>query len=195
MFMGIIPVTFTDCCRCKDPGPDKYFSVDSMNVTTQYDHFYGLGFDSTAYYPFDSIGFIVSVNHLKQISSLFSQPTFSFITSAYACSCNEPNFIIQQKVASFEIISKVDSLYNDEIILKRGDVLNTYFNVDINGSTVRFKLEEYQLTNYFPGYSNQSIQLYLNVRPKQPVTLLVDIIVKLNDGKVFLFENQSIKVK
>jgi hypothetical protein len=194
VFMGLIPVSFTNCCKCGDPGPDQVYKIESFLIRTQYENAIEVQ-DTAEFYPYDSVGKLIAVDTFKRISYLSPSYGVSFASSATACDCVVPEMIIQNHITTINITCEQDVTISDSISIKAGELLNSYFGVKSSSYQVSYSIAEFLSFSKWPRYEYPDMSIFFNTKPSTEVSLLFDIEITLSDGKKFLFANEQLKIK
>src|SRR5687768_5937733 len=119
--LGFIPVSFSECsrCKCEDPGPARYYSLDSLSVRLLHPGMFENGrtvpLDSTKFFPFDSVTEAVSILKATLLAHRKPAPCGSLTTSAYACDCAVADMRMRDHVTQIEIISTIDVSYTGQL--------------------------------------------------------------------------------
>lgn len=193
LLMGIIPIALTDCCRCKDPGPDKLALIDTLNVSTW------SGPDVLKFYPYESVTISISIDQHRIIGKAeipVKYAPVSLTSSAFACSCKDEVINLQNKISAIQLISQTDTTYNDSLRIRKGDLLNELFNIksDFYTKTLGTTISDY-LTLNGGNYIRQRLDLYLVSKPKHPLPLQFDILISLSNGKTLTYPNESLRIR
>lgn len=196
VFTGCMPLLFIDCnpCKCGDPGPDLVFVADSMELHTWFETGNP---DSVDYTPYDSVWLTLSTTGLTRLS--VSEPTntspFLFIQTANACECVPPNHIVQNYISAINIVSEMDTVYSNGIELKKGVSMTNCFKIKADYYEHPVSIPVFLKTYKKPNYEDRTQYFQLTTKPQNPIRLVFTVEIKLNNGKLFIFKNQVLKVK
>lgn len=182
-----------DICGC-EPRILSYYSITNIDLTL---------LDATRnilqmerYYDYADIQLELLVTETRLDSTKtfgLLEKEYSFFSTAYACSYVPHPY--NQNITSIKIIAKNDFIYQTEKgLVESNQNINEYFFISgsYSGSYDINNLSEQGILMF----SESNLRLLLLEEPTESeVTMVFDIIITLDDGQVFTFENQELKVK
>ncbi|WP_165501288.1 DUF5034 domain-containing protein [Pedobacter psychrodurus] len=143
-------------------------------------------------------GIISSVNYGIQVQLITEQLTLTkpritwgLMQSAYACSCNEDDFIAKEGILSLKIVSNNDF---DTSHPKNTD-LNSYFKAK-KGSTM-ISIDDYIKSSKDLSYNTRyafNEGVFLQVRPAIAKKHRFKLIITLSDGRILEAETTEIEL-
>jgi hypothetical protein len=204
LLIGFIPMScgcFGNCgCDVNNDNDPKDFYIRSLAVETSI-YIKNEPFDSTRFYPFDSIAksIVIDKTVLAHIHQPANDSYLSFSTVALACTETEPGKA-KQTISSILLTSQTDTVINDSIQVKRGEQITKLFSiVESNNSPLEFRKRS--IVSYLATprnvYEGQRVlfSLMFNKQVAHSVHLVFDIVVKLDDGSSFIFENETLNIR
>lgn len=199
VFLGLVPLACEkekceDPCGCGDGPKISQFEIKDMGlrpIETD-DH---TDIDTAQYYHVSKIAIAVSITDQRNIALQSPKSTFSFTSSAYACSPIGPRS--NQFIENVIITAANTVTYKAQtVLIKKGDTITDLFIFDLYSPhpANSESLEEFLSSKpTLDGYG--SFYFRLNPAPYQPTTLVIDVEVTLSDGQIFKFEDEILKVK
>lgn len=170
--------------------PITNFEIQSLGIETIP---YQDTINTEDFYDYDEVSISIFIADVKFITESRKQGyNFSLISEAYACSPPEPS--TSQKISNISIIAKNKfQLVEGEKQVKNGEEVNDYFQISS-------LYTEMQTINNFLSlgeeiYYGSTFKLFFKKRPFQPTTIFLDIIITLDDGKVFRFEDEVLNIQ
>ncbi len=195
LFTGVFPIVScrkcdSAACECGAPGA-KNFTIVSMDVSTIALPSKELA-DTTVYYFKDNIAKALYITETKTTHIQPSEIPFSFTPTALACSPVDP--VSRQSISAVQIICKSTVAVHPGLTVSNGDTLNELFEISYPNEYTFVSIADFLKTpqSY---YSFDQFLFKWKEIPANPVTLIFDLHIKLSNGKVFLFENERLKVK
>lgn len=173
-------------------GGASEFEILSMGLNTIDSS--GMLVNSDQFYWYNVVSKSIFISETRTLGQLpFEQERNGFIPSAYACS---PIFIASQKVSSISIIAKNEFQFRvGEESAAIGAEINDYFRVASSFDGRIRSIENFIQAEGDIYLGEIVFELFLVERPFQPTTFIFDIIVTLDDGKVFTFEDEVLKIQ
>ncbi|MFC0264123.1 hypothetical protein [Fontibacter flavus] len=194
--MGVLPTACDlfcrDSCGCRPLPPARNFIITDfstedfvLNITN---------FDPESYYDRDKYFKVIQVAQIEFITENTSKsPGISFISAAYAC--DPIQGISEQRLISLEIINLKETVLSETETLMVGQNISDRFNLtDFPQFPGKAIAEFIQQENYFRTGESLLLQ-WKDELNGGTLDLEFTIILKLDDGKEFIFEHELMKIK
>ncbi|MCH6198378.1 hypothetical protein MMU07_02220 [Aquiflexum sp. LQ15W] len=193
LMFGAIPISCDilclDSCGCGNNVPPKDFSIKDFEVK---DFLMGQTFNPDFYYPKDDLYKLIEVSDFEFLSQTgHSILGAGFIQIAKACS-PAPNES-KESITGIMITTKKQFGVSPEKNIEIGSDISGYF-----------------LISNYPSNLAETISDYLNIKPKiylgdglflkwnsslvENLELVFDLKIELSNGKVFVFEDEKMKL-
>jgi hypothetical protein len=199
LFLGVLNPFLAGCCLNDSCGcgsfDEQTYRINDLGVTTQL--YSGSEFDNTLYYSNVELIKLVEVVDYERISQM--TPTSHAYLTPMAYACEPPPPIISNEVVSVVITAMEDFTYLTESDLKRnGENITDMFEVAAAYSNDFFDIDQYfggpnDFRYYYPGDTGW-FQLRLKDAPFQETCVKVNIILVLEDGSMYEFVGEELKV-
>jgi hypothetical protein len=193
--IGIIPMSCDlfcqNSCGCGPMSPSREFSIKDLAIG---DLVIGTSaFSSELFYAIDQYYKVIEITGFEYLTDFQEiKISFSLINSVYACSPAPQTSI--QKLTDLKIINKKETtLSNNNLVLEDQEITDRFLISNYpttTGQTITLFLENDQVM-----YMGEPFYLRLNETISNETELNFDILVKLNDGQEFKFEDQVMKIK
>lgn len=190
LFLGLIPFSCEKCdsssCECEDFSDVKDFEILDMEAAILY---HGEGnFDPLKYYPQDSLVIFISTSDRRSVALNDQNSSFPFSSSLWACSPVEPRPV--NPIVSLSLISQSELAYSsasDSISV--GEEITDRF---LYGSGYF-----YDCDNLFNGspWPYDYLEMKLASAPSEPLEIVVDIHIDLEDGKQISIHGVELRVR
>jgi hypothetical protein len=195
LFMGIVPVSCIDQCNgpcgCNPVFETEDFAITTFSIETLFRADKNFAFDPNRYYFHQTLYKAFWVSGLKPVTEVKSQEKGSFfLNTAYACSPPESYSI--ETLRSIRIINKKNLIVNENETLEEGSVINEKFVL-----TQNFQ-QEYNLNSFINNrhrfLKNERLYLKFIGVPSGNIELTFDLEIELDNGVVYRFDNETMKV-
>lgn len=150
--------------------------------------------NSEQFYWYNNVSKSIFISETKAIGQLqLEQENNGLIPVAYACSYIA---LASQKILDISIIAKNEFQFRaGEESVAIGEEINDYFRV-ASSFDGRIRSIENFIQSAPEIYLDEAIfELFFVERPFQPTIFVFYIIITLDDGKVFTFENEVLKIQ
>lgn len=197
IFLGFIPIS----CKedrddpCGPSFPLEEYNIQSLDVKT-INPYNRKVIDTALFYANDSI--IKSIfPDKKEFVNLSEQPAFpyfSLVNAAYACSPVDYDTASKQSISGIQIISKTDVLIDGQVVISKDQEINSFFEIQ----STTFNKNYHSFGNsgeYLQFWDDAEFWLKFKTASPDSIILVFDITVKLSNGKIFVFENEQLKLK
>jgi len=193
LMFGAIPISCDilcfDSCGCGNNAPPKDFSIKNFDVK---DFLMGQTLNPDFYYPKDDFYKLIEVSDFEFLSQTgYSIPGAGFIQIAKACS--PPPNQSKESITGIRVRTKKQFVVSPEENIEIGSDISGYF-----------------LISNYPSNLAETISDYLKVKPKiylghglflkwnsslvENLELVFDIEIELSNGKIFVFDDEKMKL-
>ena len=194
-FVGVIPMSCVDnCdgpCGCQPVFEEKIFSANSFSIETLYRTDRNRPIDPNRFYFHEGLFKGIWVSLLVELAENSQKKGIGgFFPAAYACS--PANSFSIESLRSLRVISKSEQRINEALTFGAGEVVNEYFVLTQNFQQ-EFRIPDFIACNH-RFQKDERIYLKCKSRPDQATQLVVDIEVELDNGKLFTFSNETMRI-
>lgn len=195
LFLGIVPVSCMDQCNgpcgCNPVFETEDFSITTFSIETLFRADRNFAFDPNRFYFHQTLYKAFWVSGLKPVSEIKTPEKGSFfLNTAFACSPPESYSI--ETLRTIRIINKKEIAVNANEILQEGAVINEKFVL-----TQNFQ-QEYNLTDFIKNrhrfLKNERLYLKFTSVPAGNIEITFDLEIELDNGVVYRFDNETMKV-
>lgn len=194
-FIGVIPTSCVqDCsgpCGCEPVFEERFFSVNTLSIETLYRTDRNRPIDPNHFYYHEGLFKGIWVSLLVEISEKTENQNIGGLFPA-TFACSPPNSVSTEALRSLRIINKFEQKINETVSFGAGQAVNEHFVLTQNFQQ-EFKLSDFMART--PRFQkDERIYLKFKTKPQQPIQLTVDIEVELDNGKVFTFLNEPMRI-
>lgn len=194
-FIGVIPTSCVqDCsgpCGCEPVFEERFFSVNTLSIETLYRTDRNRPIDPNRFYFHEGLFKGIWVSLLVELTENSQKKGIGgFFPAAYACS--PANSFSIESLRSLRIISKSEQKFNEAVTLGAGQVVNEHFVLTQNFQQ-EFRISDFTARNH-RFQKDERIYIKCKTKPNQATQLVVDIEVELENGKVFTFSNELMRI-
>jgi hypothetical protein len=175
---------------CNDDNYPKSFVIRSMNTTTVTVNDLSVA-DSSRFYKAQDIAIRIGMKDVEYIAAHDPTPGFSFFNTASACSPVDPK--ATQYITKVTLVNQTDSLVVDSQIIPKGASLTPFFSMSANNPQSFMEISQFITLKQQLAYNGHYL-LQFNPVMLKPTLMYFDITIEMNDGKVFLFEQEKLKL-
>ncbi|MCH6235132.1 hypothetical protein [Cognataquiflexum rubidum] len=193
VLFGAIPVSCDiiclDTCGCGDNPPPRDFSIKDFKANN---FLVGQTFNPDFYYPKEDLYKLIEVSDyefLSQAENPIRGTGFVQVTNACSPAPNKSS----ESITDIKITAKKQFGISSEKTVEIGSDISSYFLVteypSISGKSISEYLKEKPLI-----YLEEGLFLQWNSPLVENQELVFDIKIKLSNGKVFVFEDEKMKL-
>lgn len=195
VFIGVVPIScMKNCdgpCGCEPVFAERFYSANSFSIETLYRTDRNRPIEPNRFYFHEGLFKAIWVSLLIEISDAIEKPkTGGLFPAAYACS--PANSFSSETLRGLRIINKSPVTLNNQVSFAAGENINAHFVL-----TQNFQ-QELQISDFIARnhrfQKDERIYIKCKTKPDQPTQLLVDIEVELDNGKLFTFSNETMKI-
>ncbi len=179
-----------DKYQCGELGKVKDYSIEDIKIKSI--TIKGDQIDTASFYDADSVVISLYINQIEELAEIKNQFNMNlFMNTAHACSPRLPEAI--------QSIEKLILTTNNEIDLNNynfsvNDTINSMFEIKNHFRSGYISIEEYI---QYPSPIEMRNEFWLKSKNTggNNISLNLNVELTLDDGKVFYFENQRLKIK
>ena len=196
IFMMVVPfscntdVFCNNSCGCDPLPPARNFEVKSFstkNLNTS-----GQEITTDDFLPYNQVYKQISINGYEFLSFQENEAKGSFPGVAYACSIAPPSS--EYRILGMNIYNLKEVTLGDGTVLKVGDLLNDYFEINSYFDNTSSKIEDFFMEPR-PLYLTESFRLFFMKNPEKETIIEFSIQFSFEKNKQVSINNTVLKIR
>lgn len=194
--MGIFPISscVDQCdgpCGCYPVFENPDFTISTFDIETLYRADINFVVDPNRYYFHQTLYKAFWVSGLREIS-MSTSSYFGSLFSNNAMACSPPESFSIETLKALRIINKKRIHVNQHEIIEVGEEIHDKFKMTLTFQ-VEYSIEEF-LKRSHKFLKDERLYLKFTSVPENNLEIMFDIEIELDNGNVFVFNNETMKV-
>lgn len=197
-FMGVIPITscVDQCngpCGCFPVFEAEEYSISQLAIEPVFRHAQSQPFNPEMFYFYQTIYLGIWASDFRKVSEKTDNISFrsGFLPSALA-NCSPGEIISLETLSGIKVINRSEVQISHDIFLEEGEDISNRFVVTTNFQ--QFDGIEDFLKRKHRFQEHVRFHMRFNHKPLSPTKLVFDVFVELNNGNIYTFRSQSLKI-